>query len=133
MTAREKSGVAVTAGLASGVTTMVAHLGGPPLAMYLLPLGLRGNDESVLHRRQRDQGGAVAAAGEADSRRLDIDDGRASGWAASRHALPASDLSRLPRIAGRDRVENYCGTECPAISAEVPQAGPPRSRRPCAP
>lgn len=34
---------AVTAGLASGITTMVAHSGGPPLAMYLLPLGL-GND-----------------------------------------------------------------------------------------
>ncbi|MGO4716641.1 sulfite exporter TauE/SafE family protein [Bradyrhizobium sp. 2TAF24] len=32
---------AVAAGLASGVTTMVAHSGGPPLAMYLLPLGLR--------------------------------------------------------------------------------------------
>jgi uncharacterized membrane protein YfcA len=31
---------ALTAGLASGVTTMVAHSGGPPLAMYLLPLGL---------------------------------------------------------------------------------------------
>lgn len=31
---------AVTAGLASGMTTMVAHSGGPPLAMYLLPLGL---------------------------------------------------------------------------------------------
>jgi len=31
---------AVAAGLASGVTTMVAHSGGPPLAMYLLPLGL---------------------------------------------------------------------------------------------
>ncbi|RQR80877.1 MULTISPECIES: sulfite exporter TauE/SafE family protein [unclassified Burkholderia] len=31
---------AITAGLASGVTTMVAHSGGPPLAMYLLPLGL---------------------------------------------------------------------------------------------
>lgn len=28
------------AGFASGVTTMVAHSGGPPLAMYLLPLGL---------------------------------------------------------------------------------------------
>ncbi|WP_229202132.1 sulfite exporter TauE/SafE family protein [Pseudoduganella aquatica] len=28
------------AGTASGVTTMVAHSGGPPLAMYLLPLGL---------------------------------------------------------------------------------------------
>ena len=31
---------AIAAGLASGVTTMVALSGGPPLAMYLLPLGL---------------------------------------------------------------------------------------------
>ncbi len=31
---------AITAGLSSGITTMVAHSGGPPLAMYLLPLGL---------------------------------------------------------------------------------------------
>jgi uncharacterized membrane protein YfcA len=31
---------AIVAGLASGATTMVAHSGGPPLAMYLLPLGL---------------------------------------------------------------------------------------------
>jgi uncharacterized membrane protein YfcA len=31
---------AIGAGLVSGVTTMVAHSGGPPLAMYLLPLGL---------------------------------------------------------------------------------------------
>jgi uncharacterized protein len=30
----------IGAGLASGITTMVAHSGGPPLAMYLLPLGL---------------------------------------------------------------------------------------------
>lgn len=30
----------VMAGAASGVTTMLAHSGGPPLAMYLLPLGL---------------------------------------------------------------------------------------------
>jgi uncharacterized protein len=30
---------AVTAGFTSGITTMVAHSGGPPLAMYLLPLG----------------------------------------------------------------------------------------------
>ena len=28
------------AGFCSGITTMVAHSGGPPLAMYLLPLGL---------------------------------------------------------------------------------------------
>jgi uncharacterized membrane protein YfcA len=31
---------AITAGVASGITTMMAHSGGPPLAMYLLPLGL---------------------------------------------------------------------------------------------
>jgi uncharacterized membrane protein YfcA len=31
---------AVAASLASGISTMVAHSGGPPLAMYLLPLGL---------------------------------------------------------------------------------------------
>jgi hypothetical protein len=33
-------GKALLAGTASGITTMVAHSGGPPLAMYLLPLGL---------------------------------------------------------------------------------------------
>jgi len=31
---------AALAGTGSGVTTMVAHAGGPPLALYLLPLGL---------------------------------------------------------------------------------------------
>ncbi len=31
---------AVAAGLGSGITTMVAHSGGPLLAMYLLPLGM---------------------------------------------------------------------------------------------
>ncbi|CAM5511050.1 hypothetical protein MAUB1S_08531 [Mycolicibacterium aubagnense] len=31
---------AIAAGFTSGITTMVAHSGGPPLAMYLLPLGL---------------------------------------------------------------------------------------------
>lgn len=31
---------AAVAGTASGMTTMIAHSGGPPLAMYLLPLGL---------------------------------------------------------------------------------------------
>jgi hypothetical protein len=31
---------ALLAGAASGATTMIAHSGGPPLAMYLLPLGL---------------------------------------------------------------------------------------------
>lgn len=33
--------LATLAGLASGVTSMIAHAGGPPLAMYLLRLGLR--------------------------------------------------------------------------------------------
>jgi len=40
MTRPRSTPKAVTAGFASGVTTMVAHSGGPPLAMYLLPLGL---------------------------------------------------------------------------------------------
>jgi uncharacterized membrane protein YfcA len=31
---------AIAAGTASGMTTMIAHSGGPPLAMYLLPLGM---------------------------------------------------------------------------------------------
>lgn len=30
----------LVAGFSAGITTMVAHAGGPPLAMYLLPLGL---------------------------------------------------------------------------------------------
>jgi uncharacterized membrane protein YfcA len=30
----------IAAGLSSGITSMLAHSGGPPLAMYLLPLGL---------------------------------------------------------------------------------------------
>jgi len=42
VTARPRSALnAAAAGLASGFTTMVAHSGGPPLAMYLLPRGLR--------------------------------------------------------------------------------------------
>lgn len=34
------SAKAIVAGMTSGITTMVAHSGGPPLAIYLLPLGL---------------------------------------------------------------------------------------------
>jgi len=37
---RRSTPKAIAAGLGSGITTMVAHSGGPPLAMYLLPLGL---------------------------------------------------------------------------------------------
>jgi uncharacterized protein len=41
LTVRPRSApMALAAGLCSGTTTMVAHSGGPPLAMYLLPLGL---------------------------------------------------------------------------------------------
>lgn len=39
---RSLAGASV-AGTVSGITTMVAHSGGPPLAMYLLPLGLPKN------------------------------------------------------------------------------------------
>jgi hypothetical protein len=112
---------AITAGLASGITTMVAHAGGPPLAMYLLPLPqqgtLRGNDQSVLHRRQRDQGGAVAAAGETNGCCLQFDGGlpvrrshRRMAWlAASRRAGSAPSLWGLLCIAGRDGVEVIVG------------------------
>ena len=34
----------VAAGAASGVGSMIAHSGGPPVAMYLLPLGLPKSD-----------------------------------------------------------------------------------------
>lgn len=34
------TGKGVAAGMASGVGSMIAHSGGPPVAMYLLPLGL---------------------------------------------------------------------------------------------
>jgi uncharacterized membrane protein YfcA len=41
VTVRARSpGKATAAGISSGITTMVAHSGGPPLAMYLLPLGM---------------------------------------------------------------------------------------------
>lgn len=35
-----KAAKGLAAGFCAGITTMVAHAGGPPLAMYLLPLGL---------------------------------------------------------------------------------------------
>jgi len=40
MTRPRSTPKAIGAGLASGITTMVAHSGGPPLAMYLLSRGL---------------------------------------------------------------------------------------------
>jgi hypothetical protein len=75
------------------------------------------NDESVLHCWQRDQGGAVVAAGETGGQRLDIDGSlparhphRCMAWlAASRKAGSASDLSCLLRIAGCDSIEIAVG------------------------
>lgn len=69
---------AIMSGLASGITTMVAHSGGPPLAMYLLPLGLSkeiyaGTTSMFFYRRQRDQGCTVVTAGEANRRCLGVD------------------------------------------------------------
>ena len=67
---------------------------------------LCGNDQSVLHRRQRDQGGAVVAAGETGRQCLDIDGslparhprracGSAGGctesWTSVRSIVPATD------------------------------------------
>ena len=67
---------------------------------------LCGNDEPVLHRRQRDQGGAVAIAGETDRARLDIDGDLPArhsrrrmawlaacteGWTSARFIAPAMD------------------------------------------
>ena len=37
---QRSAGKALAAGVGSGITTMVAHSGGPPLALYLLSLGL---------------------------------------------------------------------------------------------
>jgi len=81
---------------------------------------LRRNDEPVLHGRQRDQGAAVAAAGQTDRRGLDIDGdvsvrhsrGRMAGLAISRLAGSASDLSDLLRTAGRDGIEVTVGWRC---------------------
>jgi len=84
------------------------------------------NDESVLHCWQRDEGGAVVAAGETGRQHLDIDGSllarhprRCMAWlAASRKAGPASDLSCLLWIAGRDSVETVVGRRFPAISGK---------------
>lgn len=95
---------AVAAGFTSGITTMVAHSGGPPLAMYLLPLGLTkevyagttslfftvGNATKLLPwllLSQPSIGTSVTA------------------WGAG----PAPGLSRLLPAAGRDRVEVAVG------------------------
>ena len=52
---------------ASGYTSFVAHAGGPPLMIYMLPQRLDnitfGDCQSVLHDCKRGQGGAVRLAG----------------------------------------------------------------------
>lgn len=113
---------AVAAGLASGVTTMVAHSGGPPLAMYLLPLGLSkevyagttslfftvGNASKAVPwlLLVRPAGTVWLLDGGLSAR----DSQRRVAWlAASRKARPAADLSGLLRAAGRDRTEIIVG------------------------
>src|SRR6202022_3744791 len=112
---------AITAGLASGITTMVAHSGGPPLAMYLLPLGLSkeiyagttslfftvGNATKavpwlLLVKPTADVWTLMAIC------LLALPAGMA-GLAVSRRAGPASDLSGLLRFAGRDGDEAIVG------------------------
>ena len=113
---------AIAAGLASGITTMVAHSGGPPLAMYLLPLGLSKEVYAGTTSLFFTVGNATKAvpwlllvrpAGNV----WIIDGGlparhsrRRMAWlAASRKAGPAPDLSGLLRIAGRDGAEIIVG------------------------
>jgi uncharacterized membrane protein YfcA len=93
---------AVAAGLTSGITTMVAHSGGPPLAMYLLPLGLSKEVYAGTTSLFFTVGniGAMAAAVEAGRQHLDRDGNmparhscRCLAWlAASRKAGSASAL-----------------------------------------
>src|SRR6185369_8336760 len=91
--------------------------GDVPPAAWPQQGGLRGNDQPVLHRRQRDQGGTLAAARAAGGQRLDRDGGvplcypqrRLARLAAARKAGPAADLPSVPWLAGRDGVEAVVG------------------------
>jgi uncharacterized membrane protein YfcA len=111
---------AIAAGLASGVTTMVAHSGGPPLAMYLLPLGLSKEIYAGTTSLFFTVGNATKAlpwlllvkptADVWTLMALCLLAIPAGVWlAAPRCAGPASDLSGLLRIAGRDGVEVIVG------------------------
>ena len=113
---------AVAAGLASGVTTMVAHSGGPPLAMYLLPLGLSKEVYAGTTSLFFTVGNATKAVPWLLLVRpagnvwivmavclLRHSLGRLAGLAAARKARPAADLSGLLRLAGRDGVEAAVG------------------------
>jgi uncharacterized membrane protein YfcA len=98
---------AIGAGLASGVSTMVAHSGGPPLAIYLLPLGL----SKEVYAGTTSLFFTVGNATKAVPWLLLV---RPTGniWivmAVCLLAIPATDLSRLLWIAGRDRVEIVVG------------------------
>src|SRR5262249_32607403 len=78
---------------------------------------LCGNDEPLLHCRQRDQGGALVAARETGTNGLDIDGHLPSrhslrglaGLAASRKAGPTSALSGLLRIASPNGTKTILG------------------------
>ena len=113
---------AITAGLASGITTMVAHSGGPPLAMYLLPLGLSKEVYAGTTSLFFTVGNATKAVpwlllvkptGDVWTLMaiclLAIPAGVWLGWRLHGSAGPASDLSGLLRIAGRDGVEIIVG------------------------
>jgi uncharacterized protein len=112
---------AIAAGLTSGITTMVAHSGGPTLAMYLLPLGLSKEIYAGTTSLFFTVGNATKAVpwllivrptAEVwiDGRLLVRYSHRSLAWLApSRPPRPASDLSCLLRIARSDRVEVVIG------------------------
>ena len=112
---------AVAAGLGSGIATMVAHSGGPPLAMYLLPLGLSKDVYAGTTSMFFTVGNAIKAVPwlllVRPGQCLDRDGGlparhsrrRMGRLAASRQAGPAPDLSGLLRIAGDHCAEIVVG------------------------
>jgi hypothetical protein len=110
------------AGFTSGVTSMIAHSGGPPVAMYLLPLGLPNalyarHDQLVLLRRQPGQGRAVAGDRPAGRRPVGTDCPHGPGRAARRvdrlapapAPRPAAALRHVLRPAGRGRAQAAVG------------------------
>jgi uncharacterized membrane protein YfcA len=138
---------AVAAGLASGVTTMVAHSGGPPLAMYLLPLGLTkevyaGTTSLFFTVGNATKGGAMAVTDAAKRQRIYRDGDlplrhshrRLARLAPARAAGPAADFSRLLRLAGGNRAQAALGRRVrlsrlrPCRRRMVCAAGLPASR-----
>ena len=107
------------AGTASGITTMVAHSGGPPVAMYLLPLGLSkalyaGTTSLFFTVGNALKAGPWLLVGEA---RLDPDGAlpaglsprRLAGLAPARAPRPASALSRVLCAPHGDRPQAPMG------------------------